>query len=296
MQGKIVKGIAGFYYVNTPEGIQYECKARGLFRQERAKPLVGDNVVFEATPDEAFKGTITQICSRSSQLIRPAVANVDQAVILFACKDPNPNLNLLDRFLIMMEAQEIPCCIVFTKNDLVDSSVVTQLTNTYANTPYSVADICTKNKDDIRRIHALLKGKTTVIAGPSGVGKSTLVNALCPQAAMETGDVSKKIGRGKHTTRHSEVFQLDSTTFLLDTPGFTSLSPDMSPDMVSYENLKDYIPEFAEHEKNCKFVGCVHVGEKICGVKDAVKQTLIHPSRYENYLQLYNELKEKKRF
>ena len=291
MQGKIIKGIAGFYYVYTTEGI-VECKAKGIFRKEQIKPLVGDLVSIELTDKEKLLGNIVDILPRKNQLIRPAAANIDQALVIFAIVKPDPNYNLLDRFLINMEQQKLPCIICFNKKDIASEEEKAELVSTYGGCRYEVLFVSGKQNEGIEEIKARLQGKTTVVAGPSGVGKSTIINALCPQAQMETGEISRKIERGKHTTRHAELFAVSEDTYICDTPGFTSLSLfDMDK-----EDLQGFYPEFAEYEKNCKFGGCSHISEPVCGVKEALNEGKISRVRYENYVMLYEELKGRKKY
>lgn len=291
MQGKIIKGIAGFYYVYAEDGQEYECKAKGIFRKDKIKPLVGDQVELDVLNVSELTGNITKILPRKNSLIRPAVANVDQAMVLFAVKDPEPNLNLLDRFLIMMTKQGVPVKICFTKTDLTEKNR-RQLQKIYEAAGYEVCFISVYEKTGLDFLKEQLKGKTTVLAGPSGVGKSSLMNEIKPDAAMETGELSEKIRRGKHTTRHSEFFAVDSETFILDTPGFSSI---YIQDISELE-LKDYFPEFTPFEENCRFIGCVHIGERDCGVKDALQESRISQNRYDNYKLLYQELKQQKKY
>lgn len=292
MQGKIIKGIAGFYYVHVPESGVYECKARGNFRNQKIKPLVGDDVELVSLDEEKMLGNITRILPRTSALIRPAVANVDQAVVVFAAAEPDPNLNLLDRFLVSMECQQVPTVICFNKNDLVTEEQRDRLKSIYQSCGYPVYCISVKEKEGLEEVRSLLKGRTTVLAGPSGVGKSSFTNYLIPDAEMETGQVSEKIKRGRHTTRHSEFFFLGDDSYLLDTPGFSSLTVEG----LEKEEVWKYFPEFAEHEPYCKFQGCVHIGEKVCGVKDAVARGEIAESRYRNYQLIYEEIKQQKKY
>lgn len=292
MQGKIVKGIAGFYYVHVAESGIYECKAKGAFRNQKVKPLVGDNVRLEVLDEEQKKGNIEEILPRKNELIRPAVANIDQALVIFAAAKPKPNFNLLDRFLILMQYQKVPAVVCFNKQDMVDAEELQLLKNTYESAGYPVLFTSAAKEEGITAIRELLKGKTTTVAGPSGVGKSSLINLLSPEAEMETGDISRKIERGKHTTRHSELFALDEDTFICDTPGFSSI---YLPDMEK-EELGIYFPEIAEYEPFCRFQGCAHIHEPGCGVKDALEEKKISPIRYENYKLLYEELKDKRRY
>ena len=291
MQGKIIKGIAGFYYVYTSAGL-VQCKAKGIFRKEQIKPLVGDLVAIELTDEEKLLGNIVEILPRKNQLIRPAAANIDQALVIFAIVKPDPNYNLLDRFLINMEQQKLPCIICFNKKDIASEEEKSELVSAYGGCGYEVLFVSGKQNDGIEEIKSRLQGKTTVVAGPSGVGKSTIINAICPQAKMDTGEISRKIERGKHTTRHAELFALSEDTYICDTPGFTSLSLfDMEK-----EDLQGFYPEFAEYEKNCRFGGCSHISEPVCGVKDALNEGRISRVRYENYVMLYEELKGRKKY
>lgn len=292
MTGKILKGIAGFYYVHAADGNLYECKAKGVFRNKKLKPLVGDDVDITILDETERKGNIDEILPRKNALVRPSVANVDQALVLFSITHPEPNLNLLDRFLVMMEVQEVPVNVCFNKIDLTGDEKMLELKRIYETAGYPVYFTSTCENQGIEKIQALVKGKTTVLAGPSGVGKSSLTNLLYPQAEMETGTISEKIQRGKHTTRHSELFDIGTNTYMMDTPGFSS----MYIEDMECGQLKDYFPEFESYEENCRFLGCVHIGERDCGVKDAVEEGKISRNRYENYRLLYQELKEKRRY
>lgn len=292
MTGKIIKGIAGFYYVHDGKRDVYACKAKGIFRNRKIKPLVGDDVRFTILDEADKEGNVEEILPRKNALIRPAVANVDQALVVFAAAEPDPNLNLLDRFLVMMERAGVPVTVCFNKVDLCQDGQAEAYKRIYAGAGYPVELISVRDDKGVEKIRSLIRGKTTVLAGPSGVGKSSLTNLLQPEAGMETGAVSEKIKRGKHTTRHSQLFLVEEDTFMLDTPGFSSLYvADMEP-----EELKDYFPEFSHYEEGCRFLGCVHVGEKVCGVKAAVAEGKISSSRYEDYKLLYKELKEQRRY
>ncbi len=291
MQGKIIKGIAGFYYVYTSIGL-IECKAKGIFRKEQIKPLVGDIVEIELTYEEKLLGNIVNILPRKNILIRPASANIDQALVIFAVVKPNPNYNLLDRFLITMEQQSLPAIICFNKKDIASSEERKGLEETYNSCGYKVLFVSGKQKEGLDEIRKTLKGKTTVVAGPSGVGKSTIINALYPQAQMETGEISRKIERGKHTTRHAQLFALEEDTFIMDTPGFTSLNLGE----MEKEDLQGFYQEFEAFEKECKFGGCAHINEPVCGVKKALQEGKISKVRYNNYVLLYEELKNRKKY
>lgn len=292
MQGKIVKGIAGFYYVHVPDKGIYECKAKGIFRKDKQKPLVGDDVEIQILDEEEGKGNIEKLLPRKSELIRPAVANIDQALVIFAIVKPQPNFNLLDRFLIMMGQQGIPCIICFNKVDIDEKQEGISYEEIYRSCGYETIQVSAKNGQGIEEIKKKLLGKTTTVAGPSGVGKSSIINELQTGIRMETGDISTKIERGKHTTRHSELIAMEEHTYILDTPGFSSLGLfDMEK-----EDLAKYYPEFTVHEKYCKFAGCAHMNEPVCGIKEAVEEGEISSLRYENYKLLYQELKEKRKY
>ena len=292
MQGKIIKGIAGFYYVNVVESGVYECKAKGVFRKEKIKPLVGDNVRIEILDEENKTGNIVEIFPRKNELIRPAVANIDQALVVFAVTKPTPHFNLLDRFLVMMERKEIPVVLCFNKKDIATSPEIAELEAIYEKCGYPIVFTSALEQENIEEIRRLLLKKTTAIAGPSGVGKSSLINLLQNQVQMETGTISRKIERGKHTTRHSELIAVDADSYIMDTPGFSSLYVND----FEKEQLKYYFREFASYEGQCRFQGCDHVHEPGCAVKEALEEGKIHPVRYKNYLEMYTELKEKKRY
>lgn len=292
MQGKIIKGIAGFYYVHVESKGTYECKAKGIFRKDHVKPLVGDDVLVDLLDEEEKLGNIRKILPRRSALIRPAVANVDQALVIFAIVKPNPNFNLLDRFLIRMERQNLPTIICFNKQDIATAEEKKALQRAYETCGYRVLFISAMENEGLEAVREALGGKTTTVAGPSGVGKSSLINQLAPYANMETGAISVKIDRGKHTTRHSEIIALGEETYIVDTPGFTSL--DISE--ITKEELGQYYPEFLQYEPCCRFRGCAHISEPSCGVKDAVEEGAISRVRYDNYRILYQELKEIKRY
>ena len=291
MRGRIIKGIAGFYYVQTEAGI-YECKAKGIFRKDKKKPLVGDYVEIKVLDEEEKEGSVEKIDPRTNELIRPAVANIDQAIVIFAVNDPKPNFMLLDRFLVTMEYQNVPTVICFNKMDLGTKEELETLQEVYGHCGYEVIFTSAAKQQGVEELKKLLRGKTSAVAGPSGVGKSSLTNLLQDEVSMETGEISKKLGRGKHTTRHSQLIAIGDDTYLMDTPGFSSLYIEG----MEKEELKDYFTEFRPYEGQCKYQGCVHIHEPGCSVKAALEQGKLNSLRYEDYLGLYNELKEKRRY
>lgn len=292
MKGKIVKGIAGFYYVNVAGSGLYECKAKGIFRKEKIKPLVGDEAEIEILDEGERTGNLERILPRRNELVRPAVANIDQALVIFAVTDPKPHFNLLDRFLVMMERKGIPVVLCFNKKDMAGAGEDVTLREIYGACGYPLILSSALTMENLEGIREILRGKTTAVAGPSGVGKSSLINLLQPEARMETGSISRKIARGKHTTRHSELIYIEEGTYIMDTPGFSSLYVND----FEKEELKSCFREFAPYEGRCRFNGCSHVHEPGCAVKEAVEDGRIHKVRYEDYLEMYRELKEKKKY
>lgn len=292
MQGKIVKGISGFYYVYVIGTGIYECKAKGAFRKQGIKPLVGDNVDIAVIDEEKRLGNVEKILPRKNALIRPAVANIDMALVIFAAAKPKPNCNLLDRFLCMMEFQNVPVTICFNKCDLVSEQEQEELRQIYEPAGYRILFVSAKTGENLTELKELLAGKTTSVAGPSGVGKSSLINELQSDIHMETGGISEKIERGKHTTRHSQIIPIDETSFIMDTPGFSS----MDVPGLEKEELWTCYPEFAPYEPACRFIGCSHINEPDCGVKQALEEGRISPVRYENYKLLYEELKNIRKY
>ena len=291
MQGKIIRGIGGFYYINACNSI-YECKAKGSFRKEGIKPLVGDDCIIDILDEKNYLANITSILPRHSELIRPAVANVDQAMIIFAVSRPEPNFNLLDRFIIQMWQKELPCIIVINKMDLAGDKQRCEIEEAYEACGCRVVFTSVNTNEGVDEIRKLIKGKTTTVAGPSGVGKSSMINLLQSSVKMQTGMLSDKIDRGKHTTRHSELIPIDEDTYILDTPGFSSLNLFD----VSTDTLKDYYYEFEDYAAECRFLDCKHISEPDCGVKRAVENGNVSRLRYDNYLTLYRECKDKRKY
>lgn len=291
MTGKIIKGIAGFYYIHVIDHGVYECKAKGSFRKAGIKPLVGDNVEITILDEEKHIGNIEEILQRQNALVRPAVANVDQAMVIFAVAQPEPHFALLDRFLLSMEQQNVPCLICFNKEDLTDDEGMHYLRGIYEKAGYEVLFTSTKTGQGMDLVREKLTRKTTTVAGPSGVGKSSLVNLLAPDAEMETGSISRKIERGRHTTRHSEILALPNDAYIIDTPGFSSLELFLE----EASKLENLYPEFESLIGQCRFTGCAHIHEPDCAVKEAVDQGSISKERYENYCLFYEELKQKEK-
>ncbi len=291
MQGKIIKGISGFYYVDTGAEGLFTCKAKGIFRNEKITPLVGDNVLIDITDAGKKEGNITEILERSNSLIRPASANIDQALVVFAAAKPDPNFNLLDRFLVMMQKQHIHTVVCFNKTDIVDDADIARLEAAYELCGHDVLFMSVREQRGIEAIREVLKGKTTVLAGPSGVGKSSLMNLLAPGANMETGELSKKIERGKQTTRHTELIKIADETYLCDTPGFTSLYVTD----IGKDELRDYFVEFEPYRDNCRFDTCRHIKEPGCAVREALAAGKISKIRYENYCLMFEELEKQEK-
>lgn len=293
MQGKIIRGVGGFYYVYAEGRGIFECRARGIFRKDGTKPLVGDNVRISETIDTDKQiGHIDDILPRKNSLIRPAAANIDQALVIFACACPEPNLNLLDRFLITMADRNIPVLICFNKTDLAPASRMEELKKIYENCGCPVMTASFLRMEGLDPIRKALDGKTTVVAGPSGVGKSSLTNLLAPDAGMEIGTLSRRIERGKQTTRHTQLVRIWEDTYFLDTPGFSSLYLTG----IEYRDLPSFYPEFETYASGCRFPGCMHISEPDCAVKNALREDKISRVRYENYLLLADELKNQRRY
>ena len=291
INGKIIKGIGGFYYVDTEKGL-YECRARGIFRKNKITPLVGDRVSISVVDEENKKGVVEEIEKRDTELVRPPIANVDKALIVFAIKNPAPNLSLLDRFIVLAEKENLEIVIVFTKVDLdADGELLEELKSIYEVSGYKVISVSNKLKLNIDKIKEELKENTVVFAGPSGVGKSSLLNEVDKNFELKTGEVSDKIKRGKHTTRHAELLKLECGGMVADTPGFSSLTLDD----IDESELKEYFIEFDKYD-DCRFGSrCIHENEPSCAVKEAVENGEISKKRYESYIQLLNEIRSGKR-
>lgn len=290
MTGRIVKGIGGFYYVYTENGI-YTCKAKGVFRKDGKKPLVGDYVEMTPLPDEEMTGSIVDILERKNVIIRPNVANIDQALIIFALRSPDPNFVTLDKMIIQYKMQNIPIIICFNKEDLVTDEYCDKVYNDYRDSGCAVYFTSADNGEGIEELQSALRGKTSAVAGPSGAGKSSIINSLCKESIMQTGDISLKLARGKHTTRHSEIIPIFTDTFIMDTPGFSSFELYD----VEAENLSQYYEEYSD-VKECRFAPCSHTHEPDCGVKERVAEGTISELRYDNYVYIYNELNKARKY
>ncbi|GAA5415061.1 small ribosomal subunit biogenesis GTPase RsgA [Paraliobacillus ryukyuensis] len=284
-----MKALSGFYYVKSADSV-YQCRGRGLFRKKKLSPLVGDIVEFDIQEDN--DGYITSIHERKNELRRPAVANVDQAIIVVSAKEPSFSTLLLDRFLVLVEANDIQPIIFISKMDKVSTEELQEITTyqeAYQAIGYQVETLSVEKEIDLNKMAPYFSDKISVIAGQSGVGKSSLLNKLNPALSIETNDISLSLGRGKHTTRHVELVAIGEG-LVADTPGFSSLEFDA----LALEGLSACFPEMAARQQDCKFRGCMHVNEPKCAVKQAVEVNEIAPFRYEHYLQFYQEIQNRK--
>lgn len=283
MRGKIYKGIGGFYYVTTDSGEVFECKARGKFRKEHITPIIGDDVEIEINEG---KGSITKIYPRRNSLIRPAVSNIDMIVVVAAAKSPEPAPLVIDKMLFNAEINGIEAVVCINKSDLADSN---QLKSIYEKAGYKTIVVSASTKDGLAELFELIKGKTVAFAGVSGVGKSSILSHLIGET-LQTGAVSDKISRGRHTTRHVELFKAEGGGFVLDTPGFSSVETED----IDLDELSLYFPEMRNLYGKCRFRGCHHIGEPDCAVKKMVETGEISDSRYNSYKELYEIQKGKK--
>lgn len=291
MTGIIVRAISSFYYVEIDDKV-YECRARGAFKHKNIEFVVGDKVDIELTDEENSKGVIIKLYRRKNLLKRPPIANVTQAVLLFSVKSPDPNFSLIDRFLIITGRQNVDTVICFNKIDLDDEGLVDKMIANYKESGSPAFAICAKTGYNIDELKKHLKDNISVVAGPSGAGKSTLINKLVKGLELQTGDVSHKIGRGKHTTRHTQLIEIEKDSFVADTPGFSSIEVFEIPE----NELKSYFLEFEDFDHSCRFGSkCLHENEPQCGVKEAVERNEIPINRYESYLQLLGEIRENKK-
>ena len=289
LEGVILKGIGGFYYIAAEHGV-YECRARGIFRKEGIRPTVGDAVRISVLDEEKKKGSLDEILPRRNELIRPRVANVDQAVIVFAAKSPNMNLDLLDRFLLLAEEQALDIVIVINKIDLDKKARYAQAAQRYREVGYPVICTSVEKGEGIAELRQALEHKISVFAGPSGVGKSSLLNAAFPALELNTGAISEKIQRGKHTTREVTIFEACGG-LIADTPGFASLDT-LKACYIPPENLEFAFPEFKPYFGECKFTGCSHRTETGCAVREALQNGELSQSRYQSYVTMYEEAQQ----
>ena len=278
LQGRILKGVGGNYHVATLNGVEV-CKPRGIFRKDGITPLVGDFVEIDA-------GVIQAILPRKSELARPKVANVDQVLVVCAIL-PAVNLPVLDAFLVLCEEQGVDAVVCLNKIDIGDQDEIEEILKPYQMAGYKTLAISAQTGAGIDTLHQVFQGKTTILAGASGVGKSSILNALSPSLALEVGDLSQKIARGKHTTRHTSLIEIAKNSYVVDSPGFTSLTIDHIPKM----ELQHYFREFENHKHNCQFRGCIHVEQQGCDIIANVGKS-IHPKRYERYAKMIQMLKE----
>lgn len=290
LEGIIIKGIGGFYYVKTKEGV-IESRARGVFRDSDITPLVGDKVKVRISQEDGT-GYVVDIANRSTQLLRPPVANVTQAIVVMSVKSPDINTWLLDKFLLMSEYEGLDVTVCINKSDL-NLDLSEKYKKIYEKAGYKVLLTSTKLDIGIDDLKKNLLGNISVFAGPSGVGKSSLLNKVDNRLNLETGTVSNKTRRGKHTTRHIELLELDSESFILDTPGFSSLNLDFIEDET---DVKDYFREINKYSQDCRFLSCLHDKEPNCAIKEKVKEGIIDEERYNNYLLLLNEVRNIRRY
>ncbi len=285
-KGTIIKGIGGFYYVKTDDGI-FSCRARGKFRKQSTTPMVGDIAEIEVIDSEKQEGYVISILPRKNQLFRPLVSNIDQLLITFAAESPEPSLALIDKLTITAMSKNIPCAICINKCDL-NPDIAKEYAKIYKLAGFLVLMVSAQTGENVSAVKDLLKDKTTALAGSSGVGKSSLLNAIGESFNLATGQVSDKIQRGKHTTRHTELFPLSFGGFVFDTPGFGSFEIED----ITYRDLAALFPEIKKSEGGCRFSGCSHIKEPDCSVKKALENGEIAQSRYESYITLYEELKK----
>lgn len=290
LQGTIVKGIGGFYYVKTAEGL-LECRARGHFRKAGESPVVGDLVTVRRTAEDSTKGSLEEIMPRKNVFIRPPVANIDQLVITLAVGQPEPNLLLIDQLAVTAEKLGVTPVICINKLDL-DEARAKQIATIYETAGYKTVMVSAKYEIGTDELIAVLQDKITAFAGNSGVGKSTLLNRFCSGITLETGGLSEKTKRGRHTTRHSELLELPFGGYVLDTPGFSSYAAEG----IRAEELASLFPEIAAHSGTCRFSDCAHVAEIGCAVKEALSEGKIAQERYDNYCALYLEAKKQKQW
>lgn len=286
IDGIILKGIGGFYYVETAEGV-FECKAKGKFRKEKLTPLAGDRVT--VTVRDAQENTVDKIHQRKNKLIRPPVANIDKLMIIVSVASPLPNPLIIDKMTVIAERGHIEPVIVITKADL-DESKAAELYEAYIKTGYRVYVFSSVDKRNLSSIKAEFKACITALTGNSGSGKSTLLNSIDPELSLATGEISDKLGRGRHTTRQAEIFHL-ADGLVIDSAGFSSIEF-AGENVLLAKDVQEYFVEFQKHIPFCKFNGCVHINTKGCAVIEALEKGDISQSRYDSYKAMYDELKD----
>lgn len=289
IEGIITKGVGGNYYVDIGSKI-IECRARGLFRLKNIKPLVGDKVLIRITEEDEDMGYIEEIKERTSEIKRPPVANTQQLVIIFSVKNPEPSFILLDKLLIAAKSNNLNPVICINKSDLANEEEKENILNIFKNTGYKIIFTSKYDEDSLQNLKDILKDRLNVFSGPSGVGKSSLMNAIEPGFYLETGEISDKLKRGRHTTRHAEIFKLGFGGYAVDTPGFSSFELEG----IDEYSLKSYYPEIVKYDDGCKFLDCLHYKEPGCVIKEAVNSDLISRVRYNNYIKLLEQIKESK--
>lgn len=287
LEGLIIKALGGFYYIETTVGTVYECRARGIFRKRETSPVVGDWVEIEPEPDQ--KGTVSAIAPRKNEVLRPPMANLDKLFVVTSVCDPLPNLLVLDKFLAMSEYKSIEPIVVITKTDLQDAA---SLVEKYRHAGFTVLSVSNEQPDFVQEVKTLLAGCVSAFTGNTGVGKSSFLNVLYPEFDIKTAHTSQKLGRGRHTTRHVELYKLpDIGGYVADTPGFSSMDL-MQYDVIRKEELQHCFREFEPYVDGCKFTGCSHTVEKGCAVLDALRAGKIEATRHESYCALYEDAKQ----
>lgn len=288
MQGKIIENISNLYKVEVNKEI-YEATARGKFKKDEISPVVGDNVEIQVINDQEKKAVINKIEERDVYIKRPKLANISQIVLVLSSKHPKPDLLMLDKQLAFAELMGIKAIIVLNKIDLDKDKSFRMIKEIYQDIGYTVIETEAKNKKGIEKLNEYLKDNINAFSGNSGVGKSTLINAIFNNEMTQEGEISKRNRRGKNTTTATKLYEIDNNTYIADTPGFSTF--DISE--IASKDLYKYFREFKEYEKQCEFVGCTHIKEENCGIKKALKDGKINKNRYERFCKIYNELKEK---
>lgn len=283
--GIIIKGIGGFYYVEAADGTIYECKARGVFRKEKITPLAGDRV--EISVEENNKNSIDKILERRNFFKRPPIANVDKLVIVSSVCDPRPNLLIIDRLTAVAVFKDVEPIIVFTKDDLQSAD---EYVDIYTKSGFKTFAVSNETGDGVEAVKSAVEGGVSVFTGNSGVGKSSLINKMYPSLSLETGEISKKLGRGRHTTRHVELYSIGKG-YIADTPGFSSLDFETN-DLIKKDELAFCFPDFSDYIGSCKFSTCAHVNDKGCRLVEAVNNGDVVKSRHESYVTMFNEVKD----